>query len=504
MDANTGIGVVYTPLEWAEWAIVESGAYAAWILGAEVLDPTMGNGAFIESFVAHAIKNGEEVTSERLGRLHGYEIQEDGIEFLIARMERDYSVELPRQNFKCADFILGDIPGRFDYVVGNPPWVNFQGLPTAYREELKSKYLEFGLVANSGSVLLGNSRVDIAALIVNVAVGKCLKDEGRVAMFLPSSLFFGGSSHDQFRKFHSLGRNFSLERLYDFGAKSIFASGQQHGTSYCFADFFSGPGSRAAIEFKVLGKDGQWRSEEIRVVNDASGSFVRNTGALVKVKVSNDSKPRQGVNTGGANRILFGEIVEGSLRDDFVVFKNGLGDAVSIESRFLFPLICREQFKSGNEVLPSKFVLMCHDSVTGKAVSEDVLGMAPSTKDYLYSYRESLVARKGVLMNAHISKGKYWALLGVGRYNFAHYKLVWLTAGQKSFLPKVFSDVDGKPWQGNQSLQAFMPFPSEVEALQISDRLKLSLSGIDPQFLGRPGTLGWAQPGRISHLLEIA
>jgi len=40
--------------------------------------------------------------------------------------------------------------GRFDYVAGNPPWVNWESLPDDYRQETKDLWVYHGLFPHSG------------------------------------------------------------------------------------------------------------------------------------------------------------------------------------------------------------------------------------------------------------------------------------------------------------------------------------------------------------------
>ncbi|MYF56495.1 SAM-dependent DNA methyltransferase, partial [Candidatus Poribacteria bacterium] len=44
---ETPIGQVFTPTEWAEWLINKWNIFDAWMDGAEICDPTAGQGAFI-------------------------------------------------------------------------------------------------------------------------------------------------------------------------------------------------------------------------------------------------------------------------------------------------------------------------------------------------------------------------------------------------------------------------------------------------------------------------
>jgi hypothetical protein len=97
-----------------------------------------------------------------------------------------------------------------------------------------------------------------------------------------------------------------------------------------------------------------------------------------------------------------------------------------------------------------------------------------------------------------IKRGYWWAMLGVGEYNFFPYKVVWEAYGKSSFNPTIF---EGN-WQANQSLQAFIP----VRSLNEAERIQTELS--DKQIanyllsLKMEGTMNWAQPGKIKKIIK--
>ncbi len=68
MADTFNIGRVFTPLPRAIWLIEVTGAFLAWLEGATVLDPTCGEGAFLEAFVALARREGIRITREALAR----------------------------------------------------------------------------------------------------------------------------------------------------------------------------------------------------------------------------------------------------------------------------------------------------------------------------------------------------------------------------------------------------------------------------------------------------
>jgi hypothetical protein len=501
---NQKIGVVYTPLEWAEWAIQDCGAYEKWLNGGKIVDPTVGEGVFIEAFLSLATKSKAKITRKLVDSLYGFDLRQEGINNFLERISLKYDIKLKEKNFIAKDILLEDCEIKFDYAVGNPPWVNFSNLPEEYKEILKSKFHEYQLISNSGSVLLGKSRVDIAALVVNVVVSKCLKKTGKLAMFLPSSLFFGGAAHNEFRKFLSKDIPYQLVKLHDFGNRPIFDSSSQHGTSFCFAEFdLNTSVAKPTYAFK-LNEDNSWKSQNLVIAKQSDNSFVRvsDNGEFVKIQVPKSSKTRQGINTGGRNNLFFGEIVKGTLADRVLTFRNLDKEEFEIESKFIYPVAMRENFKS-KDMKPTRYVLLCHDENTGKAIDLEELRQYPLTYEYLASKKSLLNSRKGVLVNVNISKGIYWGLLGVGPYSFAPFKIIWLTAGQTNWSPHLMDNYLGKAWQANQSLQAFMPFNQRDIAQKVLMEIESLADTLDSDYLGTQGTLGWAQPGRVNALLDF-
>jgi hypothetical protein len=94
-----------------------------------------------------------------------------------------YQRDFPKNNLIHADIILSNPKRRFDFLVGNPPWVNFNDLPPGYKEATKPHFLEYGLVPDMQAVLLGSSRVDLAALVIAVVLNENLERNSEAAFF---------------------------------------------------------------------------------------------------------------------------------------------------------------------------------------------------------------------------------------------------------------------------------------------------------------------------------
>src|SRR5262249_14996798 len=166
MAETFNIGRVFTPLPRAIWLIEITGAFRAWLEGATVLDPTCGEGAFLEAFMAVAQREGVRITREALARLHGIEVVKADKYRLLERISARYGLKFAEANIRTADFITAEIPDSYDVIVGNPPWINFTDLPRELKTKWASSFISRQLVRDKREVLLGGSRADVAALIL--------------------------------------------------------------------------------------------------------------------------------------------------------------------------------------------------------------------------------------------------------------------------------------------------------------------------------------------------
>ncbi|MEM1890749.1 MAG: N-6 DNA methylase, partial [Pyrobaculum sp.] len=80
------------------------------------------------------------------------------------------------------------LKGKFDYVVGNPPWVNWENLPEEYREISKSLWSQYGLMEVRGKGL-GKVKKDLAMLFLARSYDLYLKPGGKHAFLMPFTVF---------------------------------------------------------------------------------------------------------------------------------------------------------------------------------------------------------------------------------------------------------------------------------------------------------------------------
>lgn len=494
MNAHTG--QVFTPLKWAKWLINKWGIFEAWLDGAHICDPTAGEGAFPLAMLHIARQKGVTITPERLSRLTLIEIVPSYLERFRENVKREFGIDFPDAQIFCQDVITEAHAGKYDILVGNPPWANFGDLPAAYKARLKPFFVEEELVPDRQKTLLGSSRVDIAALVLKVALGRLLKKNGVGYFYIPTSLFFGEGAHSGFRNYSTRSalngvdarRDFAVNTAYEFTSTKVF---EGVGTSYCCAKFQVDMRQDFPVSyFKEL--DGKWVEHKAlplknptdpwRIVRDLDELNINTT---LEIRLSPEQKPRQGVNTCGANSVFIFDHKPSHLPE-----------------QFLYPLATKEIWQQGTS-LPRKWILLPYDPQTGKPLTWHQIEQWNTLKEYLQNAQDALKSRKGMLLRSAIKRGNWWALLGVGPYAFAPFKVIWQAYGKDHFTPIVLSSVAGQMWQGNQAMHAFIPCWSEHEAQRVKTALESPEIPTLLRQLNGAGKCNWAQPGKIKKILAF-
>lgn len=495
------IGVVFTPLDSCKQVLVDFGLFEKWLEGKVFFDPTAGEGNFLEAFIELAFDKNIPVTDRMLERLYANEIEQEYIQNFFEKIRNKFGIVFPKNNFFNKDIILDDLKLKVDILVGNPPWANFNDLPEEYKDRIKPSFIKYDLVKNTKDLLLGGSRIDIATLVASKTIKDHLSEKGEAYYFLPLSIFLNGDAHRSFRSYSINSVDFCVKKIIDFKDADIF--GGLVSTRYGFAVFqrdlkqhfpieyhLTDTGVNIIAEAKPLYSD----DDALTIIRPADHeSFL---GSHFKITINENQKPRQGINTCGKNDLYIFDSYE-PLDSELVRVKNKMRE-VTLPRQFICPLLTRSVL-TGTETNPEKWVLLPYDKVTGKLLNEKQMELYPTLLDYLNTNRESLISRKGVLIQAGMKNGAWWGLLGVGQYSFAPYKIFWQAYGDKKFTVRL---LDGT-WQANQSMHAFIPVWDLRQAEDLISKFQDPF--IEKYLLSHrmEGTCNWAQPGKVSKLLNL-
>ena len=127
--------------------------------------------------------------------------------------------------------------GKFDLVVGNPPWVDWKTLPSVHRENKKEVCYARNLFSGDGRT--GGNSLNICALISNVTAENWLAKDGVMAILMPQSLLFQ-QSYEGYRNFDLYdGRKLYFQEIIDWAkAGHPFYPVQQLFCTYIMAENF--------------------------------------------------------------------------------------------------------------------------------------------------------------------------------------------------------------------------------------------------------------------------
>jgi SAM-dependent methyltransferase len=349
--------------------------------------------------------------------------------------------------------------GKFDYIVGNPPWVNWENLPDGYRRQTAYLWERYGLAARKGASReqfeLGKKKGDLSALMTLSVADTLLKPDGRLGFVITQSLLktSAAAGFRQFQIPQPCNNPIPLRVV--------------HVDDMVDLQPFEGASNRTAILVLEKGRPTKypipytlWRkkkgahfspfstldevteaTERLHFVaepvnpSDPTSPWLsadrKALAAIRKVLGKSDYEAHEGVNTGGANAIYWMEVLR-QLPDGKVLVRNLTEGAkrkveeviVSVEPDLLYPLLRGRDVRRW-QAKPSVWILVPHTVETGwQAICEEQMQKEyPKTWSYLHRFRKVLLSRPAyrLLRLGH----PFYILKDISTYTFAPWKVVW-------------------------------------------------------------------------------
>lgn len=358
-------------------------------------------------------------------------------------------LQLARDSF--APLLLG----QFDYIVGNPSWINWDSLPEDYRHAVGRIYRKYGLIKRAPKV--GAIKIDISILSTYVAIDKYLKNDGVLAFVITQTVFESRSA-EGFREFKLFNKiPIGILKVHDMIQLRPF-EGAQNRTAVVVMK--KGTETIYPVPYII------WKKERDRVLEiDETLDSVKQKisfNYLLAAPLSEDPKSpwavgseslhtslkritrgeqyyksREGVNTGGANAIYWINIMQKSPSGNLIITNlSHVGkkkapkiENIEVEQELIYPLVRGRDLKRWKIDFANIYIILPHTEATGMhALPEDELkSRFPKTYRFFTDPRVKsfLKSRRALIMRWGGSTKQWYSLFEVGPYTFSPYKVLY-------------------------------------------------------------------------------
>jgi hypothetical protein len=489
-------GEFYTP-EWLADRLVDE----VWLSGGCWLDPTSGGGA-----LARAVGRKARQRGEAMPRFVGLDSSPFGVLATAAAIGLSQRAAGRSEAIGvgwCDILHAGGVPskGRFDRLVGNPPWVLWDSYPLAEREGMAALWDQYGLRLEKGMAsILGGGKRDVAYLVLLLSIDRWLKMEGRSAFVVPQSLFKSTASGRGLRQWRQPdGTPLRVDLVEDMSRLRPFPSASVKAALFYLT---KGLTTTYPVAYRVWRRiDGtkidsawacpsdpedplsHWRHDAARLPagqslpldpKEGSPPEERDDGSIWGASAY---QARLGVNVGGASGVYW--MTRLDRVDDEIWRMANLFDrgrrvvdslAVDLESWLLYPILLGRDLRRWKAV-PSAWILLLQDPAARRGWSLETLSrLAPKSLAYVERFEGMLRDRAAFKRffqrtrrdGTKVEVGPYYSMFNVSGTTLSPIKVVWNRMGRR-LSAAVVQEAEGKPIFP-QETHCFVPAQTVAEA----------------------------------------
>ena len=403
--------------------------------------------------------------------------------------------------------------GEFDFVVGNPPWINWENLPQSYRKETKDLWNTYGLLEGTK----GGMKRDMAMMFTARCLDKYVKKNGRYSFLVPFTVFKTKAGAG-FRRFLAEGKVISpdhkvpcrlvrihdLVELYPFeGAinrTAMFVIEKRGRTEFPIpCTMWHNPQSKGiSMNEELIEVEKTTKQFDMIMTPISRGKpetqWILITESVYRIldKILTPSTYRAYAGTlTGMDGIYVVKIIS-HLQENGLLIEN-LGKTARkdikkvqkpVEENLMYPVVRGRDAKKWY-FNPSLTIIVPHDNETGKVLGESEMKITyANTYNYFLHFKEILEKRTiKPFLGKKKSSYPYYMLDNIGKRTFSRYKVGWKhisgkISGKAKFEAFVLSEKEpGKlpiPTHGI----IYIPSDDEDEAHYICGVLNSSVSSL--------------------------
>ncbi len=378
------LGQVYTPRFVVEKILADIGFDNPNILGKTILDPSCGDGRFLIVVAEKIIKfSPKETLQENLEKIYGWDIDKQAIAYCVQNLNElikpfDIQVNWNVQVCNSLKKIIEFDTQKFDFIVGNPPYIRIQHLEKTERTFVQNFYK----FCKSGSTDTYIAFYELCNFL--------LKEDGVCGLITPNTFFYSETAkfmRDYFANKQSIIKitNYGNIQLFDnattYSAITIFDR-QTHET-------FTFEQAKSLTEFDTR------KISFYEIKNQKSWQLsITPSTKQEGVKLKDICNIHVGITTLCDKAYIF-SIQEIENEPDFVLAKTYFKGLIKIERAILKPIIKASKLKSSTDEI-SQYVLFPYRKINGKhrIIDEESLKTEfPLAYNYLLSIKEELDKR---------------------------------------------------------------------------------------------------------------
>lgn len=412
---------------------------------------------------------------------------------------------------------------KFDFVIGNPPWICWDNLPKDYREISKYLWEKYGLVAHGLRL-----KRDLSMLFFARCFDLYLKDGGYIAFVMPLNILKTQAGFG-FRKF--LITKTKVTVIYDLTTTRPFGDVLAR-TSVIIAKKEESSINKEIKHLLVYSErpipPSMHLNEVLKKVKiyelvlipasdkDITVPWMQITKELVqyfrKINKASSYKAYYGINP-RINQVFYVRIKEklpdGKLKIINTAeagYKRKVKEVETIiEEELVYPLLSGRNIKKWRIIPEKRYVIIPHDLKNGDPIPENILKEKyPLTYSYFQNYAKELKELKKRRVKIPESWPEY-SISGVSPKLLFPYKVIWGTIagdvfGKASFKCVVLENVkdpilDNKPYIVNKNI-VYIPTDSKEEAYYLSGVLNSTIlrvfsASFNVETTVKPSTLEW-------------
>lgn len=351
---------------------------------------------------------------------------------------------------------------KYDYVVGNPPWIAWKGMSKSYREGTLEVWQSYGIFEKN-AYDKKTTHDDFGMAVTYVAIDQYLKDNGKMVFLLPASFLKATKGGEGFRKFEIIRNNqsapFKVDAVHDFSDVSLFTIPtvaikfiKGHKMEYPMSSyrFYRQVGRKSKIDSHRT-----WNQvESILEFEDVCAQPVDMSDlqsawlTLKSMKFANSVldiskkryyKGRKGIEPAGAKGVYIlkkptkAETKEGHVNIINDMSRQRRQDVKDkgehkgcIEETYIYPMLGGRNIAKW-KVKSNEYMLVPHSAKYKYGIPEDILAKeSPDTYDWLLYFHNELLATRiqnGKFFNEALQP--FYRLDNVGTYTYSPYKVLW-------------------------------------------------------------------------------